>query len=184
MVTIKNEDLRSVYHHLITINNILQKETQIVNKNKSHVDKIVPEQLANTYSTKHNKALEFVDNLIKTSSENSVVCLVATFERVAFAKYRTSYGNIRAVVRDKSMKPLDYFRSRERFVHDQIDNLAGIISLLDGIIDSQLIEDLKKIKDHRNYIAHGKRVSPLPIDTFDLDKIATTLDDVIFEIEN
>jgi hypothetical protein len=45
---------------------------------------------------------------------------------VVFAKYRTAYGAIKNVVRDNATKPLDYFKSRENFVKDNIDRLSGI----------------------------------------------------------
>ena len=183
MVTINNVDLKNVYHYLATIDNVIQKEIRQVNGNKSHLDKMVPEQLSQVYSMKQKTALMFVDNLTRTTYENSVISLVATFERVVFLKYRTSYGTIKTVVNTHSIKPLEYFNSRERFINDSIDTLSGIIYLIDGIIDNELLNNLKIIKDHRNYIAHGKRDSEPPAVEFSIDEIAKTLDEVIREIE-
>jgi len=78
---------------------------------------------------------------------------------------------------------MDYYHSRGRFIKDQIDNLAGIIALIDGIIDDQLLKLLKVIKDQRNFIAHGKREAKYPAFEYPLDTIAGTLDEVIMEIE-
>lgn len=183
MVTVNNEDLRGVYHYLATIENVVHKEVRHVNGNKSHLDKMVPKQLSKVYSKKEKTAITFVDNLTRMTYESAVIALVATFERVVFAKYRTAYGTIKTVVNSFSAKPLDYFNSKERFVNDGVDKLSGIIYLIDGVIDDDLLNKLKIIKDHRNYIAHGKRDSQPPPVEYSIDNIATILDGVIREIE-
>jgi hypothetical protein len=183
MVTVNNEDLRNVYHYLVTIENIIQKEIRLVKGNKHHLDKIVPEELTKIYSAKEKTALSFVDNLTRVTYENSIIMLVSTFERIVFAKYRTSYGSIKTTVNKHSAKPLDYYSSREKFINDGIENLSGILYLIEGIIEHSLFDQLKKIKDHRNYIAHGKRDSQPPAIEFTIDEIASLLDRVITEIE-
>jgi hypothetical protein len=184
MVTINNEDLRETFNYLSTIENIIQKEVRQINGNKYYIDKIVPEQIVKVYSQKEKTAVTFADNLTRTSYENSVVTLVATFERIAFAKYKTSYGTIKNVVANHSVKPLDYFKSRENFVNGSIDKLSGIIYLIEGHLTLELLESLKIIKDHRNYIAHGKRDSAPPSVEMKLSEIAKVLDEVIREIES
>lgn len=183
MVTINNEEIKRVYHCLATIENVLQREVLHVNGNKYHLDKMVPEQLSKVYSAKEKTALMFVDNLIRTAYDNSVIALVATFEQIVFAKYRTTYGNLKNVVINNALKPLDYFESREKFVNDSIEYLSGIISLLEGKIDINLLNKLKIIKDHRNYIAHGKRDSEPPAVEYPIDVIVKTLDEIVREIE-
>jgi len=183
MVTINNDEIRNTYNYLATIDNILIKEISQVNGNKSYLDKIVPQQIARVYSLKEKTALSFTDNLTRTAYENSVVHLVATFERVAFSKYRTAYGKIKSVVADQVTKPLDYYKSRENFVNGNIDKLSGLIYLIEGHLSSDLLHKLKLIKDHRNYIAHGKRDTAPPAIELKLSEMAKVLDDVIKEIE-
>ncbi|NVO10407.1 MAG: hypothetical protein HXX16_10640 [Bacteroidales bacterium] len=183
MVTINNEDLRDIFNYLATIENILTKEVRQINGNKYYLDKIVPENIIKVYSQKEKTAITFADNLSKTAYESSIVTIVATFERVVFAKYKTAYGTIKNVVRNHSTKPLDYFNSRENFVNGNIDKLSGIISLIEGHLSNDILEKLKIIKDHRNYIAHGKRDIAPPSVEFRLDEVAKILDDVIKEIE-
>lgn len=183
MVTINNEDLRDVYHYLATIENVLQKEVKLINGNKSHLDKIVPEQLTKIYSQKERTALAFADQISRTAYESSVVSLVSTFERVVFAKYKTTYGRLKKVIKDNSPNPMDYYKSRENFLNGNIDKLSGIIYLIEGHISSELLQKLKQLKDHRNYIAHGKRDVAPPAVEMKLAEIAKTLDDVIREIE-
>jgi len=183
MVTINNDNLRATFEYLATIENIVQKEVKQIQGNKNYLDKIVPQQIARTYSQKQNSALSFADSLVKTAYENSVVSLLATFEKVVFAKYRTSYGAIKNLVSDNASKPLDYFKSRENFINDKIDRLSGIIYLIEGHIASELLDTLKQIKDHRNYIAHGKRDVAPPAIEMKLAEMAKVLDEVISEIE-
>ena len=183
MVTINNEVLKEVYHQLTTIDNIVQKEIRLVNGNKWHLDKMVPEELSKVYSIKQKTAQTFTDSLTRTAYDNSVIALVATFERVVFAKYKTSYGSIRNTVITHSVKPLDYYNSRAKFINDGVEYLAEILHLLEGIIDDTLFDKLRILKDHRNYISHGKRGAKPPAVEFTLDQIATTLDGVIREIE-
>lgn len=184
MVTINNEEIRDTFNYLATIDNILRKEVRQVNGNKYYLDKIVPEQIVKVYSQKEKTAITFTNNLTRTVYENSVVTLVSTFERVAFAKYKTSYGIIKNVVASHSTRPLDYYKSRENFVNGSIDKLSGIIYLIDGYLSTELLGKLKILKDHRNYIAHGKRDAAPPAVEMKLSEIAKTLDEVISEIES
>lgn len=184
MVTINNDDLRETFNYLATIENILQKEIRLINGNKNYIDKIVPEQIIKVYSQKDRTALIFADNLAKTAYENSVVSLVATFEKVVFAKYRTSYGTIKSLVSNNAVKPLDYFKSSANFINTNIDKLSGIIYLIEGNVNAVLLKNLKLIKDHRNYIAHGKRDVAPPAVEMKLYEMAKILDEVIREIES
>jgi hypothetical protein len=183
MVTINNETLRDIYHYLATIENVLQKEVKLINGNKHHVDKIVPEQLAKVYSQKEKTALAFANQIERTSYENSVVSLVSTFERVVFTKYKTTYGTLKTVIKDNSPDTIDYYKSREHFLNGNIGYLSGIIDLIEGQISKELLQKLKGLKDHRNYIAHGKRDVAPPAVEMSLADIAKTLDEVIREIE-
>src|SRR6185437_14583364 len=184
MAVINNEELRDVYHYLATIENIILKESRHIKGNKSYVDNIVPEVLTKIYSQKLEKAINFSDNLMRVCYENSVVALLATFEMVIFAKYRSSYGKIRNVVKEHSSKPLDYFKAREKFVNDSIDKLHAIIELIEGHIDIDLQKKLAMIKDQRDYIAHGKRFGKAPIINLSITEIAETLDETISAIES
>lgn len=182
-MTINNDNLKDTFHQVATIEAALKKELSQVQYNKSHLDKLVPSHLAGVYSTKMKLATDFVDAVSRTSYEGAVVLLVATFERVVFSKYRNSYGLLKTVVKNHSSRPLDYFQSREKFVNDSIDRLAAIIALLDGIINPDLMQKLNTIKEHRNYIAHGKRDAAPPAVEYSIEDLTKILDDVILEIE-
>lgn len=182
MVTINDESIKKAYTYVLTLRNVVVKETNHVKSNKAHVDKIVPSNLVNVYSKKHQDALKFVDDLTQTLYDLSVVTLVTAFEKVVFNKYKNTYGILRTVVSVSTTPLSDFHRSRERFINDSIDKLSGILFLIDGIIDANTMSLLKEIKDHRNYIVHGKRDSVMPARQLDIDIIAKTLDDAITEI--
>jgi hypothetical protein len=184
MDRIVNSDLKEAYQLLSTLDNILQKEIKLVIGNKANLDKIVPEELVKVHSLKQKDALNFVDNLYKTSYESSVVSLVAVFERIVFAKYRTSYGKIKSVVDSHAGKPLDYHKVRAKFVNGGVDKLSGIIELIEGLVSIEMLNRLKKIKEQRDYIAHGKRFGSAPAIEMSLTDIASALDGIISEIES
>jgi hypothetical protein len=183
MAVLNNEAIRETYNYVATIENIVKKEVRQVSGNKSYIDKIVPEHLKRVYSLKEKMASEFSDSLSRTSYESSVISLVASFEKVVFSKYKTSYGTIKGIVKDSSNERFDYFKSRERFVDGTIDKLHAIIELIEGHINNDLMEKLKIIKEHRDYIAHGKRFGKEPDTGFSLIQVAEILDGVISEIE-
>jgi len=183
MAILSNTDIRQTFNYLSTLDNILQKEIKLVRGNKSYLDKIVPEEVVREYSQKLSTALDFVDNLSNTSYESSVIVLVATFEKIVFAKYKTSFGSIKGVVRINAQKPLDYYAMREKFVDGSIDKLHSIIELIKEHIDPELVASLKAIKEQRDYFAHGKRFGLSPSITLTLEQIAMVLDKVIIEIE-
>lgn len=182
MATINNEYLQDTFNSLATIEIILQREVEQIKRNKDYIDKIVPEQLGKTHSKKMDAALKFADKLTRTAYENSVVSLVATFEKVVLLKYKTSYGELKKVVSTNANRSLDYYKSRENFIKD-IDGLSEIIRLIEGHITVELLQKLKQIKAHRNYIAHGKNGVPPDVE-LQLSEIVTVLDEVIREIES
>ncbi len=182
-ITINNETLRNTFYYVITIQNALDKEFDKVQGNKSHLDKLVPEFLVGIYSQKLDKALGFKDNITQTAYNSAIILLVATFEKVVFAKYRTACGNFRKVLQDHTAKTIDYYKSREQFINSSIDKLAVIIELISGHLDNALLIELNNIKDHRNFLAHGQRDRTAPTVELPINVVAKTLDDVITEIE-
>jgi hypothetical protein len=122
---------------------------------------------------------EYFDVLQKDLEDSAVLNLVAVFESIAF-------NNIPSVV-DKSKKKLSshyiqsdpFSSSVKSFVKStqDIKNISTIVDILSGNIPISLENDLKKIIDYRNRIAHGKRFGS----TSDLSVRATIekLDEVL-----
>jgi hypothetical protein len=180
---LKNENIKETFNYLTTIGNILTKEIKTVEGDRNRIDKIVPEDIKGHYSRKERDAQSFAKNLSDTYYEASVVTLVACFEKIVFAKYYTASGEIKKVVKAYSPQPLDYYKSREKFVNGNIDRLQSIIDLVEGQIDNRLLENLKRIKGQRDYLAHGKRFGKAPAINLNLSEVAEILDKVIMEIE-
>jgi len=183
MANLNNGEIRDSYNLLATIENIITKEVKTIEGNRFHLDKLVPENIVKVYSSKMRDAQYFTTNLSKTFYESSVISLVASFEKIVFAKYKTSYGEIKNVVGTHVPKTLDFYKSREKFVNGEMDKLHSILALIEGQVDDVLLDKLKKIKDQRDYLAHGKRFGVAPAINMKLSEIAETLDRIITEIE-
>jgi hypothetical protein len=184
MVILNNEKINDAFNYLKTIEKILINETNRIEGDKAHLDKIVPKNIQGLYSKKFDRAKDFSDNLKNTFYESCTINLLAVFENIVFAKYKTTVGTIRGVVSNHSVKPLDYFKSRERFIKDDLDGLQSFINLLEGYIDTELFKDLKRIKEQRDFLAHGKRFDKIPPLLMTIDDVAAILDKVISEIES
>ncbi|MBK6834077.1 MAG: hypothetical protein IPG89_07305 [Bacteroidetes bacterium] len=183
MATINNPDLQELFTYIVTVENIVLKEIKLVNGNRYHLDKLVPEDVAGVYTKKETKANEFVDSMYRKFYEAFVVSLVAVFERVVFAKYKTSYGEIKTTVSSDTPKTIDFYRTREKIIGEANDKLHAIIIILDGQIDNDLLKKLKVIKDQRDFIAHGGRFGAAPTVSMKLHEIAEALDSVLNEVE-
>ena len=86
MVTINNEEILNTYHYLLTIINIVERDFVHVRNNKSHLDKLVPQELENIYSNKYRPAMVFIDGTEQLLKDFSVVSLITAFEKAVFAK--------------------------------------------------------------------------------------------------
>lgn len=183
MATILNAHIKEALILLSALETIITREAKNLRANTSNLDKVVPLEARELYSRNEGKAQGFIDKIEASFYESAVITLVATFENIVFAKYQNSYGSIRTLVRDSAKKPLSYYKSRERLVNDNIDSLSGIIRLIEGHVSIKSISQLKGIKSHRDYIAHGKRITvPAQID-YNLTEIASTLDEILSEID-
>ena len=185
MAAIRNVELKSAYFHLSTIEKMVDRETANVKNNKQHLDKIVPSEIIGKHSSNYSEAIQYIDSISKLSYENGIISLVSTFEKIVFEKYRHTYGTIKTVVNENSPSSLNYYRIRERLVKSEsdINRLHNIIELIKGILPERLYDEVSKIKNYRDYLAHGKRYS-MTIDVEPtLEEITETLDKVLFEIE-
>jgi hypothetical protein len=182
-VVINNEDIKNTFHYVISIETALKKELAHVEGNKTHLDKLVPDYLKGVYSKKQNDAVEFKTNLIRTAYDSALVLLVASFERIMFAKYKTVCSQIEFFLEANKDLSVEYFIAKERFVNNSFTRLADLIKLIEGKIDGQLYDNLSAIKEHRNCIAHGSREGLLSAVDMTIEEIAQTLDSVITQIE-
>lgn len=185
MAAIKNPELLATFLHLTTIEKMVDREISNVKNNKQHIDKLVPFEIIGKYSSNYSVAQKYINNINQLTYENAVISLVSTFEKIVFEKYRNTFGAIKKLVNTHAISPLDYYKIREKLVksENEINRLHNIIEMLKGHLPDSLYDEVVKIKNYRDYLAHGKRYSSVVDDEPSLQAIAETLDKVLFEIE-
>ncbi len=101
----------------------------------------------------------YFDELQKSIFDYSFLDLVAIFEEIVFSKISNASGEIKRIVKDEYSKA-PFRESAASFVKDKDDiyNLSGVRKLLEGKIPQEMSADLAGTLEHRNYLAHGKRV--------------------------
>lgn len=86
--------------------------------------------------------------------------LVAVFERVAFERLSAAVGAARTAVEDNYPDRSPFARAAKHLVKniaDDLTNLADIEKLL-ASYPQAAAKDLRALREHRNWIAHGGRV--------------------------
>jgi hypothetical protein len=182
-VSILNDELLESFENVLAIKTMLEKELNQVDGNKSHLDKLVPEGMKGKYSTTMKKALEFKGRILRDAYKAGVISLVATFERVAFSKYRTASGDMISYIEKAKDLSIEYYIVKDRFINSSLNWLSDLMRLMEGKINTILYEKLAEIKEQRNLYAHGSLDTVATINEYPLEEIAETLDKVLLEIE-
>ncbi len=101
----------------------------------------------------------FDEELQQSILDYALLDIVATFERILFLKIDNASGEIKRIVNNNYPTPAPLSKMSESFIRNKedISNLAGIAKLLEGKIPQRLSSQLSIIREHRNWIAHGKR---------------------------
>jgi hypothetical protein len=161
MAAIRNPEILATFLHLSTIEKMVDREIANVKNNKQHIDKIVPSEIIGKYSSNHSLAQKYINKINRLTYENAVISMVSTFEKIVFEKYRNTFGTIKKVVSAHTTSPLDYYKIREKLIKSEndINRLHNIIEMLKGHLPEQLYLEVSKIKNYRDYLAHGKRYS-------------------------
>ncbi len=182
-ISILNEDLRECYENAVAIHTMLDKELKQVNGNKIHLDKLVPEDLKGKYSGSMKTALEFKQRILRDAFKAGVILLTATFERIAFAKYRTSSGEMVAYIEKAKDLSIEYDVVKDKFIKTSLSRLKELIELFEGHIETKLYEKLEQIREQRNSYAHGNPNSIPIVNDYSLDDIVVTFDEILTVIE-
>ncbi len=182
-ISILNDDLRESFENAIAIQTILEKELRHIEGNKSHLDKLVPDHLKGVYSKNQRAALGFKQRLLDDAYRSGVILLTATFERIAFAKYRTAAGDTAAFLQKAKELSTEYFIVRDRFVNPSLKWLSDLLELLNGRIDTTVFEHLAEIKEQRNSYAHGSIETMTTVANYSFEDIAVTFDNILQVIE-
>lgn len=101
----------------------------------------------------------FDEEILQSILDYAFLEIVATFEKMFFLKIDNASGEIRRVVKDYYLASAPLSSLSRSFIKDKddISSIAGIEKLLDGKIPEGLSGKLSAIREHRNWIAHGKR---------------------------
>lgn len=182
-VSILNSALRECFENAICIHSMLDKELRQVDRNKSHLDKLVPDNLKGSYSKTMKTALELKQRVLRDAYKAGVILLTATFERIAFAKYRTASGDMISYVQNAKDLSIEYYIVRDRFINSSLNWLSELMKLLEDRIETTLYERLAEIKEQRNSYAHGSLDTVTTINEYTLEEIAATFDEVLLDIE-
>ena len=136
---------------------------------------------------------EHFDTLKRKIAEHYMLNIIATFERMVFARIDNAYGEIKNIVRDEYDKrrsrkdratPL--YHSATAFVKDRDDirNLSGSRRILENQISQESSEELDKIIAHRNWLSHGKREDVGCDSNLNAEEVYEILIKLIDEIED
>ncbi len=108
---------------------------------------------------RENLIKEYFDKIQKDIEENTILNLVATFEKLIFNKIPPTIHHSKQLLSSNYSDQSPFSSSITSFVKDSrdINNISAIQAILTGSISVTLERKLKEIIDQRNRIAHGKR---------------------------
>ena len=125
----------------------------------------------------------YFDALQQTLFEQCFVGMVATFERWAFIHLGNAIGEARKVVGSQYDAGVAFALAAENLVKDAQD--IGDLAQVEGFVacyPGKLAANLRELRHHRNWIAHGKRIGQQS--RFNrIEDVHTALCDVVRAIE-
>ncbi len=131
------------------------------------------------------KAIEqHFDQLKADIKDLYVLDIIATFENILFKKIQQTLGVIEKIIDkgyERKIKDDEkiYFRySSKTFLKSETDifSLGGAMKLLEKQIkNKKLFNDLKNIREHRDYLSHGKRIDVGKQTQFSIEEIKDKL---------
>ncbi|MGA2617590.1 MAG: hypothetical protein ABSF26_08280 [Thermoguttaceae bacterium] len=126
---------------------------------------------------------EYFDSVEESLFDQYLLLMVAAFERLAYEKLKNAVGAARATISQHYPAPSSFSRAAQRLAKDVDDfrNLADIEVLLASYPQSQS-KDLQALREHRNWIAHGKRLGHQSLFS-KMEDVHRTLEDILSVIE-
>ena len=184
MVAIKSQDLLAVYNNYLAIENIISyvknEAIRRIQHNKDFlftikfpfVGEIKPKSKQDSLQVKFSELSQF-------HKENTILKVIAEFERLVFKKINSSSVLIKDAVNTgyASGQPMHTFRISFVKEEEDIFNLSGFNKFL----ESHLIErdELKEIIEFRNHLAHGKRLTIGQRSNKTIEQIIEKLDNIL-----
>ncbi len=184
MIQINSSDLQSAYNNFLSIENILDYTSNEAIRRIQHnqdflftikfpfIGEIKAKNKEDSLKIKFSEISQFL-------RENTMLIIVAEFERLVFEKINDSSVLIQNVVDNGYLSGQPMHQFRTSFVKEENDiyNLKGFNAFL--TIHPNIKIDLQEIIDFRNYLAHGKRLKVGKNSNKTLEQIITTLDNIL-----
>ena len=184
MIQIKSQDLLTVYNNYLAIDNIIAYVASESFRRIQHNDdflftikfpfvgEIKSKGKQGSLKTKFFEVSQF-------HKENTILTIVAEFEKLVFEKVNDSSVLIKDVVHNGyvSGQPMHTFRVSFVKEEEDIYNLSGFNKFLESHQTEK--DDLKEIIEFRNFLAHGKRLKVGQSSYKTLEQIITTLDNIL-----
>lgn len=159
---VKSKDLLHVYNKYTTLLKLCinAKERAISDKTDRFIINIgIVDIIGRPKKNRKNIIKEYFDKIQKDIEENTILNLVATFEKIIFIKIPPTINHSKQILSSNYNDQYPFSSSIKSFVKESsdINNISAIQTILTGSISVTLERKLKEIIAQRNRIAHGKR---------------------------
>lgn len=174
------EDVYQLYLSSIEIYNYAQDQAK-KDYSVAHKFNIQPKSNKKKYL---NAIQQHFDRLKTDLEEFYILNIITTFEGIVFRRIQQTRGDIEKIIdkrygqRIKDKEKIYFHRSAKSFLKSDKDifSLGRAIKLLEKQIkDIKLFDDLEKIRDHRDYLSHGKRINVGKESQFSIEEIKDKL---------
>jgi len=159
--TVKAEDLLHVYNKYNTLLTLCinAKERAVADKTDKYLRGLGLDIVGKKKKQREDSIKEYFDRVQKDLEDNTILNLVATFEKLIFNDIPTAINNSKELLNANYRNQDPFSSSIKSFVKDtqDINAVSAIQGILLGNISTSLGNNLKEIIDYRNRIAHGKR---------------------------
>lgn len=159
--TVKTKDLLHVYnkHNTLLTLCVKAKERAIADKTGKYLRELGLDILGQKKKQREGMIKDYFDGVQKDLEDNTILNLVATFEKLIFNNIPEAINNSKEILNTHYSNQAPFSSSIKSFVKNMqdINAVSAIQGILSGHISTSLGNTLKEIIDYRNRIAHGKR---------------------------
>ncbi len=159
--TIKSEELLHVFnkHNTLLTLCIKAKERAVADKTDKYLTDLGLNLIGKKTKDRKNMIKEYFDTVQKDLEDNTILNLVASFEKIVFNNIPIAINHSQKILKSHYKESEPFSSSIKSFVKStqDINNISGIQNVLSGNISAALNNKLKEIIDYRHRIAHGKR---------------------------
>lgn len=145
---------------------------------------IAVDQVGRKASSDREFAGDLFDDLLPTLDELCFLELIRVFEKLLFERLTNAAGDIRKVVKEeRESGPFQICSSGLIRDQDDVRNLGALARIMGGTISAALQNDLRRIVDYRDRLAHGKRFGQDPAVPMSMDDVVEILERVLARID-